>query len=86
MSNFFVISSLYTTATLTELPVFEPNEYFWKNHWQEGKQEKWEVFAEAVREIMGNQGGFPLTDNRMEDKFKYKEIFNEQSRIKNKDH
>jgi hypothetical protein len=35
-----------------ELPVFEPNDYFWKHHWQEGKEEKWEAFARVVRQIM----------------------------------
>jgi hypothetical protein len=29
------------------MPVFEPNEYFWKNHW-DGQEEKWRVFAKAV--------------------------------------
>ena len=28
------------TYTLYEMPVFEPNDYFWKNHW-DGKEEKW---------------------------------------------
>ena len=31
------------------LPVFKPNEYFWKHHWREGKEEKWEAYARAVR-------------------------------------
>lgn len=30
------------------LPVFEPNDYFWKHHWQEG-QDKGQVYANAVR-------------------------------------
>jgi len=40
---------IVSSAHVQELPVFTPNEYFWKHHWQEGKQEKWEAFAEAVR-------------------------------------
>jgi hypothetical protein len=30
------------------MPIFEPNEYFWQNHW-DGKEEKWEAYARAVR-------------------------------------
>ena len=30
----------YTSAKRTELPIFRPNEYFWKNHVREG-EEKW---------------------------------------------
>jgi hypothetical protein len=35
------------TYFLQEMPVFEPNEYFWEHHW-DGKEEKWKVFARAV--------------------------------------
>jgi len=34
-----------------KMPVFEPNDYFWKNHW-DGKEEKWVAYARAVREII----------------------------------
>lgn len=30
-------ASIYTVY---EMPVFEPNEYFWQHHW-DGKEEKW---------------------------------------------
>ena len=53
------------------MPNFEPNEYFWKHHWQEGKEEKWETFARVVREIMCDHGGFKLSELKMEDKFAY---------------
>lgn len=36
-----VINAVFYTVKCKELPVFEPNDYFWKNHWQEGKEEKW---------------------------------------------
>jgi len=32
-------------AVRKDLPVFEPNNYFWQHHWKEGKEEKWEAFA-----------------------------------------
>ncbi len=36
-----------TYYTMTELPVFTPNEYFWEHHW-DGKEEKWKTFARVV--------------------------------------
>lgn len=35
-------------VTYNEMPVFKPNEYFWKHHW-DGKEDKWVAFARAVR-------------------------------------
>lgn len=69
--------SVFNTATVQELPVFEPNDYFWEHHWDESKQEKWEVYAETIRKIIAEQGGFKLTNNCMEDKFKYREMIAE---------
>jgi hypothetical protein len=37
--------------TLYELPVFAPNEFFWKNHVQQG-EERWEAYARVIREII----------------------------------
>ena len=54
------------------LPVFAPNDFFWKNHWQEGKEEKWEAYARVVREIMAKHGGFCLSDLTLDDKLAYK--------------
>lgn len=58
-----------------EMPVFAPNEYFWKHFW-DGKDPdtKWEIFAEAVREAMAQTGGFLLSESQQEDKVVYKEI------------
>lgn len=39
----------YINGHVIELPVFTPNEYFWKHFWNEGKEEKWEAFARVVR-------------------------------------
>lgn len=62
----------YCIANIDILPVFEPNDYFWKNYWQEGKEEKWEAFARANREILSEHLGIGLSDSKMEDKFVYK--------------
>ena len=57
---------------LIVLPVFEPNELFWKKHWREGKEEKWECFARVVQEIMVEVGGYQMSDLTMRDKFDFK--------------
>ena len=54
------------------LPVFKPNAYFWKNHWDAGKEEKWEAYARVMREIMSTHIGYETSELKMEDKFAYK--------------
>lgn len=63
---------ILSSITMSELPVFEPNEYFWKTHWQEGKEEKWVAYARAIRSVIAEQGGFELIDATMEQKLDYK--------------
>lgn len=65
---------LFAVYIIQELPVFEPNEYFWKNHWQEGKEEKWEAYARVIREIMCEVGGLKPSELSLEDKLDYKNI------------
>lgn len=69
--------SIITTMSLQTLPNFEPNDYFWKNHWQEGKEEKWEAFARVTRQIMAEVGGFKLSDLHMQDKLIFKKALGE---------
>ena len=41
ISHFMIVTgNPYVFANMQVLPVFKPNEYFWKNHQQEG-EEKW---------------------------------------------
>ena len=67
-----VMSCLGISMDFKVLPVFEPNEFFWKNHWREGKEEKWECYARVVQEIMAEVGGYPMSDLTMRDKFDFK--------------
>lgn len=69
--TYLTIHSMLCIYTLHEMPVFEPNEYFWKNHW-DGKEEKWEAFARAVRQVMIETGGLNSTESTSEDRVKYK--------------
>jgi hypothetical protein len=61
------ISPIY----LSEMPVFTPNEYFWKHHW-DGKEEKWMAFARAVRQVIANELGVPTSESSLREKFEYK--------------
>ena len=73
---FLVIIPMLTGLTdfcLHELPVFEPNEYFWANHW-DGKEEKWEAYARAMQQIMVKVSGLRMSDHNIEDKLVYREI------------
>lgn len=55
------------------MPVFEPNEYFWKHHW-DGKEEKWVAYARAMQQIIAKQAGAKMSDSWMEDKLEYKDV------------
>jgi hypothetical protein len=41
----------FNMYTLYEMPVFEPNEYFWEHHW-DGKEQKWIAYARAMQIII----------------------------------
>ena len=66
---------IYMWAEQLEMPVFEPNEYFWKHHW-DGKdpETKWIVFADAVRAVMAECAGLELSDETLATKSEYKNV------------
>ena len=73
-SHIFLLSCiLYNKITVDELPVFKPNEFFWKNHLKEG-EEKWKCYARVIREIMIKHGKFNDSKLTIEDKFEYRKI------------
>jgi hypothetical protein len=53
-----------------ELPPFVPNDYLFKKFASPGK-ENWEIFAEAVRQVMSKASGVPTSDAHQLDKIKY---------------
>jgi lysophosphatidylcholine acyltransferase/lyso-PAF acetyltransferase len=73
----FVASSIlsscvpYTTVTVRQLPVFMPNEYFFKHHTKEG-EDRCQTYSRVIRHIMSKVGNFELSDMHIEGKFKYK--------------
>ena len=52
----------YFTIDIMLFPVFKPNEYFFKHHWNEKSgEQKWEAYLRVVREeIMAKSLGFKL--------------------------
>lgn len=56
-----------------KLPIFEPNEYFFSKHQQEG-EEKWQTYARVIRDIMSKHGNIKKSDIHIEDKFAYKAL------------
>jgi hypothetical protein len=73
----------YTIVTVKELPVFEPNDYFFKHHMKEGEI-KWVTYMRVIREIMADALGFKLSEQSLEDKFAYKELLYPSKGLKNK--
>lgn len=63
----------FWTSTIIELPVFEPNEYFWQKHW-DGKEQKWEAYARVIQKIIAEASGLEMSDCTLEDKNTYKDI------------
>lgn len=52
------------------MPDFEPNEYLFETHKDKG-EEKWEIFAWAVRDAMSKASGLPTTSMSLRLKMKY---------------
>mmetsp|Transcript_1278 Transcript_1278/g.1725 ORF Transcript_1278/g.1725 Transcript_1278/m.1725 type:complete len:90 (+) Transcript_1278:850-1119(+) len=58
-----------------EMPVFAPNDFFWNKYWDgKNEEDKWKIFAQAVREAMAECGGFKLSDSVQEDKMEFKNL------------
>ena len=64
---------MFCVLKIITLPIFEPNEYFWKHHQKEG-EEKWETYMRTLRQIMSDASGLPLSDNCIEDRNEYRKI------------
>lgn len=55
------------------MPIFKPNDYFFKHHQQEG-EEKYQTYMRVVRKLMAEVGNFELVNQAVEDKFEYKKL------------
>lgn len=79
--NFLAVGcqTIAWTFTQQEMPVFEPNEYFWKHHW-DGKEDKWRAYARAVQQVIADQSGLEVSDCWVEDKLEYKQWIKAQKK------
>jgi hypothetical protein len=62
-------------------PVFKPNDYFWKHHW-DGKEPKWEAYARVAKQIITESHGFENSTIQMDDKFEFKDIMKGKKTVK----
>jgi hypothetical protein len=72
-STILIGANPFSSIRILELPVFQPNEYFFEHHQQPGEKQ-WETYRRVMREIMAEYGDYKLTDVTIEDKFKFREI------------
>jgi hypothetical protein len=57
LPHYMICAALpFSFASRIELPIFRPNEYFFKNHQNEGEQ-RWETYARVIRTIMSETMG-----------------------------
>ena len=58
------------TCEVCVLPDFQPNEYLFDTHADQGK-ERWEVYAWAIRDILCKKGGFEECNQTLRQKLQY---------------
>ena len=71
-NTFRFLCYFYANLYYTFLPVIKPTEYMFKNYRHLGK-EKWEIYAEVVRKIYCEIGGFTESDMGFRDSKDYSE-------------
>jgi lysophosphatidylcholine acyltransferase/lyso-PAF acetyltransferase len=67
---FLIMCFLYHNLTFYELPVIRPTKHMFDKYGDD-KREKWEVFAEVVRSIYKEVGGFELSQKTYKDSLDY---------------
>lgn len=64
------MSLFYMRCDVIELPPFIPNDYLFEQHANKG-DDKWEIYAWAVREAMSEASGLEKNDMPFREKIKY---------------
>lgn len=64
---------LYHNISLTELPIIRPTEYMFEK-WKNLGSEKWEIYAEVVRNIYCEIGGLEKSDMTLRDSYTYDNV------------
>ncbi|CAI2373035.1 unnamed protein product [Moneuplotes crassus] len=70
----FLLSQISNYCEATELPIFEPNEYLYKNHLKPG-EEKWVPFSRAVRESIAETLQLPTSEATLSEKLACKDQY-----------
>ena len=74
LPHYMICAALpFSFASRIELPIFRPNEYFFKTHQREG-EEKWQAYARVIRDLIAEHGNLQLANLEIEDKFEYKNL------------
>lgn len=58
------------TYEVTEMPPFKPNEYLFSTHKDKG-EERWEIYAWAIRDAMSKASGMPTSDQPIREKLNF---------------
>jgi len=72
---FYSLCHLYHYVSFHEIPIIKPTEFMFKNYSHLGK-EKWEVYAEVVRQIYCEIGGFQKSNKTFDDMLSYISLIN----------
>jgi hypothetical protein len=72
---------VYHNITFYELPVIKPTKYMFEKYAYLGT-EKWEIYAEVVREIMCEVGKFDKSNKTFRDTLEYVSVIKDQSILK----
>jgi len=56
---------------IIQLPVFRPNEYFWKHHQRED-EERYETYMRVIRDLLSEYSQIPKIEQDITEKFEYK--------------
>jgi lysophosphatidylcholine acyltransferase/lyso-PAF acetyltransferase len=68
-----MFSRFYTRCDVIELPTFVPNDYLFEQHANKG-DDKWEVYAWAVRQCMAEASGLEMSEQPFRDKLHYETV------------
>ena len=69
-----LLSQFYSSVEVFDLPIFEPNEYLFKNHMKSG-EEKWMVFSKAVQECIASTINRPKSKATLKEKLECQEVY-----------
>ena len=54
------------------MPIFRPNDYFYKHHQREG-EEKWQTYARVIRDIISEEGDLTIAKKLNGDEVDFRE-------------